>query len=388
MADYEEKEIQALRALYWSDRDPEGRAFAPLADAYRRQGDLPQALELLEDGLGRHADFVPGHVVSGWVHRDRGETETAAAAFRTALELDDENAEALRGLGELAAAGGDLAGARTYFGKLVELEPADSEVAARLREFETPAGPDTGVAEPEHAPLTRTMADLYARQGLHERALRVYRRLLEREPGNAELHERVAVMEALAAGDTRSGAAGVSAGAGATGATDVETLVRDWAEGPSDTGELSTPFAWTPAPGSPPPQSGRPVREYFHGLLDWEPAAVPEPETALPEAARASKTTLPEAPLASESAPPEPEATPEAAPPEAARPAVPIAQLAPDQVVAIAELAPDAVTAPDEPTTGRVVPIAELATDVVDIAALAPDEPATHDFGGWLERLP
>ena len=368
MADSVEKEIQALRALYWSDRDPEGRAFAPLADAYRRQGGLSQALELLEDGLGRHANFVPSHVVCGWVHRDRGETEAAAAAFRTALELDDENAEALRGLGELAAAGGDLAGARTYFGKLVELEPADSGVAARLRELETPAGPDAGVAEPEHAPLTRTMADLYARQGLHERALRVYRQLLERESGNAELHERVAAMEALAAGATRGGAAGVSADAGATGATDVETLARDWAEGPGDTGELSTPFAWTPAPaaGPLPPRSGRPVREYFRGLLDWEPAAAPEPETALPEAARAPQTTLPEAPPASESAPPEAEGTPEAAPPEAARPAVPIAQLAPD----------------------HVVPIAELAPEVVDIAALAPDEPAPDDFGSWVERLP
>ena len=45
-----EQEIRTLRALQSSERDPEGRVFAPLADAYRRAGRIPEAVQLLNEG--------------------------------------------------------------------------------------------------------------------------------------------------------------------------------------------------------------------------------------------------------------------------------------------------------------------------------------------------
>jgi tetratricopeptide (TPR) repeat protein len=287
VADSVEREIRELRSLFWSDRDPEGKAFAPLAEAYRQLGDLDQALELLEDGLGRHADFAPGHVVAGWVRRARGETELAEEAFSSALALDDENTEALRGLAEVAVERGERPRAADFWRRVAELDPADTDARDRLVEAEwaddasedvdpwgaepdrirstddvahtaeelvltadevvldvgepaeategevrlepepmesAPLGADAptewapSAAEPEaiqpeaaaptvepedaeDAPVTRTMADLYARQNLHERALRLYRRLLERSPDDAVLADRVREMEALASGD-------------------------------------------------------------------------------------------------------------------------------------------------------------------------------------------
>jgi len=332
VADSVEKEIHELRTLFWSERDPEGRVFAPLADAYRRQGDLDQALELLRDGLDRHSDFAPALVVAGWVRRDRGETEAAAAAFEAALELDEENAEALRGIGELAAARGDRPAALESFQRLVDLEPGDREIVARLREIEIEQGEeaipqlevkvesvppdeirlvalpeplptqlpftaqlDTLRSEDDEGPLTRTMADLYARQGLHARALRVYHHLLEQTPDDPGLRELVDVMAALVPTAPASGVAGVG-GAGPqteppagrdTGGVvtprrptdaEMETLPRDWAEGPRETGDLSTPFVWTAHPAQPAESpSGLLVRDYFRALLDWEPAS-PEQE--------------------------------------------------------------------------------------------------------------
>jgi len=305
-----EEEIRELRALFWSDRDPEGRVFAPLADAYRRAGEHALAIEVLSEGLRRQPDFVPGHVVFGWVRRDRWEPAEAAAAFRAALALDAENADALEGLAELGGAA----------------ESADRPEAADA----APEPHRTG-----DGLLTRTMADLYARQGLFDRALDVYRRLLERDPGDRALRDRVRELEA------RAGSAVP------THDDEVEALARDLAEGPGHVGELRTSFAWTPAPAPPPGKprgahrGGLPVREYFRALLGWEPAA--------------EHPVVPVASLAPD--------------------AVPIASLAPD-VVPIASLAPD------------VVPIASLAPDVVPIASLAPDEPAPRDdFSSWLQRL-
>ena len=379
MAESLEKEIEELRTLFWSERDPEGRVFAPLADAYRRQGDLDQALEVLRDGLDRHSEFAPGLIVAGWVRRDRGELEAAGEAFEAALGVDEENTEALRGVGELATARGDMPAAVEHFQRLVDLEPGDPEIVARLREIERGDGlaapptpevvitpdeaslgtvPDAPEARPsladtpsapegeeEEGPLTRTLADLYARQGLHERAFRVYSRLLERTPEDAGLRERVDAMAALAAttiasgggakavtqsqAETSDGQEGDGGGAGGR-ATDaeMETLAQDWAEGPQATGELSTPFAWTAQASTPAtPDSGRPVREYFRALLDWEPGSPDRAED---------------------------------------RPVVPVASLAPEEVVPVASLAPEATP---------VVPVESLAPDVVDIGTLAPDLP-------------
>ena len=282
MAYSPKEEIRELRALFWSDRDPEGRVFAPLADAYRRAGEHALAIEVLSEGLRRQPDFVPGHVVFGWVRRDRREPVEAAAAFHAALALDAENADALEGLAELGGAA----------------ESADRPEAADA----APEPHRTG-----DGLLTRTMADLYARQGLFDRALDVYSRLLERDPGDRALRDRVRELEA------RAGSAVP------THDDEVEALARDLAEGPGHVGELRTPFAWTPAPGEPrgAHRGGLPVREYFRALLGWEPAAE--------------------------------------------HPVVPVASLAPDEVVPIASLAPDAV--PIASLAPDVVPIASLAPD-------------------------
>ncbi len=123
MSDTLEHEIRELRSLYWNEeRDPEGRAFAPLADAYRRAGDLDQALELLDDGLSRHPDFTSGHLVSAWVHQARGDEVEAESAYRTVLQLDGDNASALYGLGRVLAARGEETGVEMVM-RAQELDP-------------------------------------------------------------------------------------------------------------------------------------------------------------------------------------------------------------------------------------------------------------------------
>ena len=226
MAHSVEDEIRELHALFRSERDPEGHVFVPLADAYRRAGELDRAVELLTEELASQSDFVPGHVVSGWVRRDQGDVVGAALAFRAALALDAKNTEALAGLAELDG----------------KREPEASAVGE------------------DKTPVTRTMADLYARQGLYGRALHVYQRLVERDPDDAALRERVRELQSLS---------GKIVG-GAPDPEDVETLARDWAEGPGETGELSTPFAWAPSNDATPERPAGPsAREYFQGLLSW-----------------------------------------------------------------------------------------------------------------------
>lgn len=325
MADTLEREIRDLRARFWSERDPEGRVFAPLADACRRAGDLAEATRLVADGRERLPMFAPGHLVAARVARDRGEVEEAEAAYRKVLELDPENVQALEELADLAEGEGWDAEAADLLHRLSALEPDDGSLRERLRDAKRrhladelgeptpPPGGTTGVEDQERpvpgaespseeagrrsagpevdAPvepevLTRTMGELYARQGHYRRAVRVFERLVERSPDDRSLRERLEELRSRSEDATPPAADPVQgtpppAGIGAVGSPEgagdsdeTETLAREWAEGPDRTGELSTPFAWgeegeegSEAPGGP--SAG----DRFRQVLEWEARA-------------------------------------------------------------------------------------------------------------------
>jgi len=134
-----EQEIRTLRTHFWSARDPEGRAFAPLADAYRRKGDLEEAVSLVEDGLARLPEFSPGHLVAARIFRARGDLEAARESLDHLLELDPENVLALLERSELARDTGDREGAMQGLRRLLDLDPDHLGARAALDRLEAAA---------------------------------------------------------------------------------------------------------------------------------------------------------------------------------------------------------------------------------------------------------
>lgn len=248
-----EEEVRRLERHY--SVNPEGLVFARLADAYRRCGRLEPCLELLREGLDRHPDYAAGHLIRGRALREAGRPGEAAGCFRRVLELDAENLVALRSLAELAMERGDTDEARRWADRLEEADPFTSltpelvngEAADEAEEgrddgdggrraegepapgaarptgsSDTPIPEEDGLAreiaamaddkwwssssEPQEGGdgdpdvATETMARLYAQQGLHEEAAEVYRRLVERRPGEPELERRLEEMRRRASG--------------------------------------------------------------------------------------------------------------------------------------------------------------------------------------------
>lgn len=395
------REIEGLRSLLYSEQDPEGRAFVPLADALRRGHDLERALQVIEEGLARHPSLASAHVVLAWIQRDRGDRESAMAAWTRALELDAENVEALRGLGTLLLDSGRADEARPYLEKVTALDPEVDPPADGLPRIEGEAieltppveGPPTlegpatieGAdtveeasthdespldeegpardeppavaaaaealmggsdvlevwAEPTEAtalvsgldddegespgelPATRTLAELFARQGLHARAAGIYERLIEEHPDDPTLRTRLAQLRVRERPWTSP----------AEPASDeTESLAREMSEAPPPTLDSATPFAWAveedeegTRPGDGPDAGGAPISDYFRRLLAWTPGRTVlegEPED---EATSALEPEPPESAGASDTR---------------ASDAVPIESLAPDWVP-IASLAPD-----------------------------------------------
>ena len=150
------QQIDRLEELYKSEKDPQGRAFVPLAEAHRRLGDLGKALTVIQEGLGAHPDFASAHMVAGWVHRSRQEPDDAMRSFKRVLELDAENSLAQAAIAELI----DDQRAQTYRDKMaVKKADAQSDVATSDDERPVlpiaslaPAVPDATTATPPAVP--------------------------------------------------------------------------------------------------------------------------------------------------------------------------------------------------------------------------------------------
>jgi tetratricopeptide (TPR) repeat protein len=128
--------------------------------------------------------------------------------------------------------------------------------------------------------ITETLAEIYASQGLHDRAVAVYRRLIEQHPGDDRLLARLADLES-AAGWTEEGPA-QPAEAGEDREAFLERVESAWTGGQGVAATEDTLYAWAEETAEP-VDGGPSARDYFASLLAWRPAeAVPSDSVAEP----------------------------------------------------------------------------------------------------------
>ncbi len=413
MSESLDREIRTLQSIYGSERDTGGMAFASLADALRRRGNVREALDLLTQGTSRHPDYSTGHVVTAQLYLEQGLHAEAELAARRVLDLDPGNIVGLATLAVTLHARGSIEEADACRATLAELDPesdeANSLTALDLPRSEAPgdapfdmvslAAPsiaeeeslapdhedessfpdalvlappaedaaeaeeavvelgalapepaeeeavfDVGALAPEPAeeeavfdmaalapepaeeeavfdmaalapepaeeeavfdmaalapepagepddavfdlgmlapspgtsegdvdadedaqrPIyTRTLAELYVRQGFKDRAVDVFRNLLKTEPGAEDIRRRLAELEGSAhdaAGQTRAPEA----------EDEVETLARDLSESGAHVHDVDTPFAWSGEDAShAAADDSESIADWFARLLEW-----------------------------------------------------------------------------------------------------------------------
>ena len=110
------------------DENPR-RYFAPLANEYRKAGELEQAILICQEYLPQQPGHMSGHIVYGQALYELGRHEEAKAVFETALALDPENLIALKHLGDIARNAGDTKGARVWYQRVLEADPRNEEIA-------------------------------------------------------------------------------------------------------------------------------------------------------------------------------------------------------------------------------------------------------------------
>ncbi|MFQ5962393.1 MAG: tetratricopeptide repeat protein, partial [Candidatus Methylomirabilales bacterium] len=217
----------------------------------RKQGRLEEAIQLCQDGLTDCPNYASAYMVLGRARQEKGDLVGARDAFQWVLQIDPESVQALKFLGQIAEARNETPDALASYRMALIFHPFDKEVratAARLEQesavevesapaevaelstepvpmetaMESPSAEpevsaephelaaelfatDTAVesispeggdvsAEPATADLdllaTETMAELYAAQGLYDRAADIYGRLVSESPDREDLAEK------------------------------------------------------------------------------------------------------------------------------------------------------------------------------------------------------
>jgi tetratricopeptide (TPR) repeat protein len=144
-------EIEKLERR-WNE-NPLGLTFAPLAEAYRKAGDPARALELLEIGLAQHPNYVPAHIVRGRCNLDANDEDAAELAFLRVIELDPENAIALRSLADICERTGRVSEAVRRLEALIEVDRSNEDARHQLQRLRSsPASPAPQAAAAVPAP--------------------------------------------------------------------------------------------------------------------------------------------------------------------------------------------------------------------------------------------
>src|SRR5687767_9366331 len=112
------------------------RFFAPLANEYRKAGDLEQAIALCRAHLPNQTAHISGHIVLAQALYEAGSTDESRSVFEASLELDPENLIALRYLGDLARESGDVSTARSWYTRMLEVDPRNDEIGHLIRSID------------------------------------------------------------------------------------------------------------------------------------------------------------------------------------------------------------------------------------------------------------
>jgi tetratricopeptide (TPR) repeat protein len=218
--------------------------------------------------LARHPTFTTALLVAARVARDQGDLALAIEHLDRLVELDGGNAFALRDRAEARLVDGNRDGALRDLSEALRLEPENAEIRRRLDSMETAdtPPPPPPVEEHEHEPelgdrpiLTRTMGDIYARQGFLAQALEVYEHLHSENPDDDELRARLEELK----------------GGRRIDRDEVRTELLE-ADQQSEVGAAfeAPQTAAHAAPRVRGPGS-RTIASYFEDLLAWVPGAVP-----------------------------------------------------------------------------------------------------------------
>jgi tetratricopeptide (TPR) repeat protein len=177
-------------------KDPSSQVFVYLAEALWEREMYEEAIEICTNGLRLRPHDLRARVILGLCYLRTGALDSAETELLKAKEMLEINTVIYQNLAELYDKKGDSEQAFHYqrlFEAIYPFAVAGAETAVAEGGAESVAKE----ALPENAEMidTITLAELYEQQGHVDRAIEVYRKILDTSPETEEVEARLAELE-------------------------------------------------------------------------------------------------------------------------------------------------------------------------------------------------
>ncbi len=246
-------EIAKLNERY--NKDPKSRIFVQLADAYRKNNMVEEALDVLHKGLEIHPRYPLAHLILGKCYMNKRMFPQARDAFKKTLELDPQNIVAFRMLAQVCEALRDETGQIEAYKGILALDPFDNQAKEKLDHLES--------MQKKEPLYTMAMGEEYEKQGNLKEALKIYEHLLFTDPTDIILQNKIKELKEK------------------TGSRTVQPKVEK-IEGLQGVEQFFKPQSVEPEkPPEPAPQKDEEIRSLDEFLVETKPA----PETLAPSSA-------------------------------------------------------------------------------------------------------
>ena len=142
------KDIEKLREKV--EKDPNSKLFVPLAEEYRKEGMVDEAISVLLSGLEKQPIYMSARVSLGKIYLEKKMPGEAQSEFEQVIKLIPDNLYAHKKLAEIYRATGDTQQAIKSYKTILRLNAMDEEALINLSELE--------VAEQEESQRSATAA--------------------------------------------------------------------------------------------------------------------------------------------------------------------------------------------------------------------------------------
>jgi tetratricopeptide (TPR) repeat protein len=127
-------------------KDPKSKLFVPLAEEYKKAGDIEMAIQVLTDGLKANPGYVTARSFLGKLLLDRGDIAGAQKELEEVIKAIPDNLLAQRKLGDVYVLQGRGNDAQQRYKAALALNPADKELPSLIADLA--AGRDVSARVP------------------------------------------------------------------------------------------------------------------------------------------------------------------------------------------------------------------------------------------------
>lgn len=133
-------------------KDPKSKLFVPLAEEYKKAGDLEMAIYVLTEGLKNNPGYITARSILGRLLLDQGDLAGAKKELEEVVKVIPDNLLAQRKLGDICARQNNSSEALKHYKSVLALNPRDNEVASLISKLEAALNASSAKPEPATPP--------------------------------------------------------------------------------------------------------------------------------------------------------------------------------------------------------------------------------------------